>query len=173
MDILARSSKNSWAKSAEAGYISLNPFQPLDASDADLKGPFILAAVVQDKFAPYFKAPPEGLKPKTYIREAKKAGRLAVIATSKFIKKEFHMPESNYHFFLNMADWMTQDADLIAIRAKSVRFHPLKEIPAPLKKAVRYANIFVPPLVAVLIGLFNWRMRRKRQREAVSLYSAP
>lgn len=170
--ILAMSSKNSWVKSSGAGYISLNPFQPMDASDADLKGPFILAAVVQDKFTPYFEVPPEGIKPKTYIREAKKKGRLAVITTSKFIKREFHMPESNYLFFLNMADWMTQDADLIAIRSKSVRFHPLREIPAPLKKTVRYANIFVPPLAAVLIGLFNWRKRRKRQREAVFQYSS-
>lgn len=169
-DVLARSSPRSWAGASGSGYENLNPFRQEDISEKDSKGPFVLAAALQDKFRPYFPKPPEGVKTGAPLPGQSKTGRIVLITTSAFLRKEYRMPESNYHFFLNMADWLSQDDELIAIRSKSVRFHPLREIPAPLKTVIRYVNMLLPPLIAAAVGLIFWKLRGKRRAAAARAY---
>ncbi|MBI4386342.1 MAG: GldG family protein [Elusimicrobia bacterium] len=171
VDVLARSSQYSWTrepKSARA--MSLNPFQFPPPGPTDFKGPFVLAAALQDRFTPYWPTPPAELKAKVFLSQAAKPGRLVVVGTSKFLGRDFRASPGNVHFFLNLVDWLAQDADLIAIRSKSVGFHPLREIPAGWKAAVRYTNMFLPPLLAVLAGLWRWELVRRRRAAAARRY---
>lgn len=149
--ILARSSNQSWAVPPGRGAQRLYPFQIDPRKPDDWKGPFPLAVMIQ-----------QGQE------------RLAVIGTSKFAgTPEFKSPEPNQVFFMNLADWLSQDIDLIAIRSKAVTFRPLKEVSAVSKKLIRYTDLFLPPGMAILIGLLRLDFRRKRRREARREFGSP
>ncbi|MCX5787139.1 MAG: GldG family protein [Elusimicrobia bacterium] len=171
-EILVRSTKYSWAKPDKTAPIILNPFQLSGPGPADLKGPFGLAAAVENDFDPVL-AQPKTVKAKNALAKAARPGRLAVVGTSKIVSESFRVPSTNYVFLLNMMDWLALDADLIAIRSKAVGFRPLAEIPAGGKALVRYALIFVPPMLAVGLGLLRWRARRKACARRVAEFGEP
>ena len=141
--VLMRSSKLSWAKKPEeAHFLTLDPFKIAKPDAKDLTGPFAVAAILQQG-----------------------ASRLVVIGSSKFAgTPDFKAPDANQTFFLNLADWLSQDMDLIAIRSKSVAFRPLKEVAPASKSLIRYGDLFLPPLIAILVGLGIWRRREARRR---------
>jgi hypothetical protein len=56
------------------------------------------------------------------------------------------------------------DAGLITIRSKEVAQPPLDQVSDGTKKAVKYANMILPPLLVVAYGLFRWRMRSARRK---------
>ncbi|MBI4424793.1 MAG: GldG family protein [Elusimicrobia bacterium] len=173
VQVLARSSKYSWAKPDKTTPILLHPFQLAGPGPSDLQGPFGLAVVLEDEFAPAVPEAPKGTKPKSPLAKALKPGRLAVLGSSKVLAGSFRMPPTNAAFAHNLADWLSLDSELIAIRSKTVAFHPLTEIPASRKAAIRYTLIFLPPLVAVAAGLWRWRSRQRRRAERVARFGRP
>jgi ABC-type uncharacterized transport system involved in gliding motility auxiliary subunit len=68
---------------------------------------------------------------------------------------------SNLTFFMNIVDWLTQDESLITIRSREVTSRPLDEVSDGRRRLIKYANIFGPPILVVLIGLWRWRNRRQ------------
>jgi ABC-type uncharacterized transport system involved in gliding motility auxiliary subunit len=65
-------------------------------------------------------------------------------------------------FILNAVDWLAQDEDLIAIRAKN-RAPPPIAYSSPLKRAVaRYGNLIGIPVLVITLGAMRlWRRRRR------------
>lgn len=172
---LARSSRRSWMRSEwDRQFARLSPFEAMGATPEDPKGPFLLAAALEGRFTSYFPEPPKtSTKTKTtepFLKEAKAPGRLLVVGTSRFIHQDFPLPETNAAFFLNLADWLAQDPEMIEIRTKAVAFRPLREIAPEAKTAVRYANMFGGSLAVVALGLLRWRRRRARIAESLMLY---
>ncbi|MDD2772351.1 MAG: hypothetical protein PHP45_01495, partial [Elusimicrobiales bacterium] len=171
VEVLARSSAKSWLGAPDGRSFSIDPYGDFGMRTAKDKGPHNLALFLERKFSPAF-PPPKGLKSKNYLTAAKSAGRLAVTGTSGFIASSYNMPDANYLFFLNLVDWMSRDADLISIRSKQVGFKPLAEVSDHGKRAARYAIILLPPLMAVLTGLFMWKRRRTLRARAARSYGA-
>jgi gliding motility-associatede transport system auxiliary component len=167
--VLARSSRYSWAPPpAQASFLQLNPYALPKPQSSDLKGPFPLAATRIGDFKAFFPAPPKGVKAKLYLKKASAKGRLAVVGTSTPFRPDYRGQGTGGVFVLNLADWLEQDTDLIAIRSKTVKFSPLKAVSAPVKRAVRWTDILLPPLLAILFGLEIWRRRAKAARRAAA-----
>ncbi|MFA5161780.1 MAG: GldG family protein [Elusimicrobiales bacterium] len=165
-ETLVKTSPQSWLATYSNGGISLDPFGDFSRKDAE-KGPFGLAVFLEKKFRPAFPAP-KGVK--QYLTQASGTGRLAVAGTSAFITGQYNLPDSNVMFFLNLADWLLQDSDLIAIRSKNISFRPLAEVSEAGKRAARYCIMLLPPLGAALIGLALWRRRRILRSRAAGKY---
>jgi len=91
--------------------------------------------------------------------------RLAVIGDGNFIIDAWLQSRSNADFFLNMVDWLAQDESLIHIRTREITTRPLTETSNSLKRVVKYANIFIPALIVILIGAVRWQIRRKQKPE--------
>jgi ABC-type uncharacterized transport system involved in gliding motility auxiliary subunit len=160
--VLVRSTPYSWLVGEGAASVGVSPFA-LKPPPADAKiGPFVLAAALEGTFAPYFTAPPKGVKNKLPPL-VPKPGRLIVVGTSHFIDAGLVVPESDFVFLLNTADWLAADDDLIAVRTKAVAFAPLAEVSAPARAVARWSLILLPPYLAVLCGLAAWRRRRRRR----------
>ena len=69
--------------------------------------------------------------------------------------------------FLNLVDWLGQDDDMIAIRSREAAIRPLKaDVSDGTKQTVKYANMFGPPALVLLLGMFRWSLRRNRRRAA-------
>lgn len=169
-DVLAKSSKYSWAKPDKTNPIVVHPFQLQAAAGNDLKGPFNLATAFEAEFSPAVPAPPKGVKAKAPLTRAARPGRLAVVGTSKILAQGLGVPAANFVFMLNLMDWLAMDADLISIRTKTVAFRPLAEIPSEGKAALRYALIFGPALLTAALGLLRWRLRARARDRRVAAY---
>ncbi len=167
---LAESSPASWLKASwEKGGAALNPFETFTPAPEDKRGPFTLAAAVEGDFKSAFPQAPEGLKPASPRPQG--TSRLVVVGTSHFADAQFPGPAANQAFALNLIDWLAQDDDLISIRAKAAAFRPLRPLPVPAKTAIKYANMFSPPFLAVGFGLLRWRRRRRMKAEAPRKYA--
>ena len=91
--------------------------------------------------------------------------RMVVIGDGKFALDAFLSSRANADFFLNLVDWLAQDESLITIRTREITARPLAEISDPMKKVVKYANILIPAVIFILIGVVRWQIRRKHKPE--------
>jgi gliding motility-associatede transport system auxiliary component len=146
--VMASSSKLSWLNEIKNKQVSLDPSTDMNIKTG-IKGPFNLAVLISGD----------------------NDSRLFVNATSHFISQDYQPPNSNYLFFLNIVDWLGQDTDLISIRSKSAAFHPLREISDSSRRTVKYVNMFLPSLFAVMLGLLLWKLKNRNRKLNVSKYS--
>lgn len=183
---LAQSSVKSWR---QKGFFLLNPEAPLKPGDD--KGPFGLGYTAEGKFKSFFAGkpypnekgekvqPPEknvSLAPgvERPIDEAQAPGRLVVIGNAQFASDDYTGGMSRYvpayqvdlAFFLNMIDWLAQDKDLSAIRAKTLTQRPITYASESTPFVLEAVNIVGVPLLFILFGIVRWRLRSARRARA-------
>jgi hypothetical protein len=66
---------------------------------------------------------------------------------------------------LNVFDWLSQDPDLLAVRAKDVSEPTLGDVSETKKNLFQWGSIFGLPLLVGLLGVFMARMRAQRRAE--------
>lgn len=153
----------------QTGRYDINPQPRIDYSDYN-QGPFVLGAAISGVFKSYFQ---DREIPRGDTAFPQAAGlevipespptRLVVVGDGHLAQDMFLSDPSNVTFLLNMVDWLAHEEDLIQIRTREVTSRPLAEVSDGVKATVKYANIFAPPALVVLIGLFRWQIRRRRK----------
>ncbi|HTP12883.1 MAG TPA: Gldg family protein [Bacteroidota bacterium] len=149
-DVLIRSSKRSGRQS---GFIMLDPFQRLAATDFGESG-IPLAVTVQGSFKSAF----VGKQPAAVLTQSPET-RIVVVGDGDFMKDQFLGNKGNLTLFENIVDYLADDAGLITIRSKDVVQPPLEVVSDGTKKMLKYGDLFVPPLAVVAYGIFRWRRR--------------
>jgi ABC-type uncharacterized transport system involved in gliding motility auxiliary subunit len=109
----------------------------------DKKGPLVLAA------AGTFNA----------MQKDSSKGRFIVVGSSQWLGNNFIRFNGNRDLFLNMANWLSADEDLISIRPKAPQDRPLNITPQKLVSTF-WLSVVVFPLGVVLFGLATWWKRR-------------
>jgi gliding-associated putative ABC transporter substrate-binding component GldG len=106
------------------------------------------------------------MPPSTDIRTESPLTRMVVIGDGNFVQGQFVQGGGpNQILFLNAVDWLSQDNDLMSIRSREAAVRPLKEgISDGTKQTVKYADMFLPPVLVLLLGLFRWTAKRNRQK---------
>jgi ABC-type uncharacterized transport system involved in gliding motility auxiliary subunit len=106
------------------------------------------------------------MPPSTDIRTESPLTRMVVIGDGNFVQGQFAQGGGpNQILFLNAVDWLSQDNDLMSIRSREAAVRPLKEgISDGTKQTVKYADMFLPPVLVLLLGLFRWTAKRNRQK---------
>ncbi|RPH95438.1 hypothetical protein EHM69_04475 [candidate division KSB1 bacterium] len=95
--------------------------------------------------------------------------RMIVIGDGNFLQGQFAQGGPNMVLFLNSVDWLSQDDDLMSIRSREAAIRPLKpDLTDGTKRTVKYASMFVPPALVLVLGLSRWTLRRNR-RKAVTI----
>ena len=132
---LLRTSDESWSMAGDT--VSLRIRQPREWEVSDFDGPHTVAAAVTGRLRSAF-AEGEG-EGTTSERDA----RVFVIGTSTVLRDEFLPPADRVEpaelagamaLPLNAIDWLAQDSDLIAVRAKSIE-EPALEVPRAVLEA--------------------------------------
>ncbi len=167
---IAFSSENS---SLQEGFFFIAP-NPMMGRAGFQGGPYPLAAVVSGNFRSAFSTPPA--VPDSISLAPQVTGpvenRLVVFGDATFATDEYvGATEGNMQLLLNLADWLGQDEALIGIRSKEVDYRPLKELSDAARAFVKWFDILVPPLLAVLAGLFWWRYRRRRNEARLAAFA--
>ncbi|MCB2212477.1 Gldg family protein [bacterium] len=89
--------------------------------------------------------------------------RMFVMGDGRFIQDGYLTNPANVYMLLNAIDWLAGDTDLIALRGREFTMRTLKEISTAQKQVWKYVNWFAPPLLAILLGIVYWQIRRNRR----------
>lgn len=80
--------------------------------------------------------------------------RLVVAGSADFVVNQ-------PRFVLNLADWMVEDAELIAIRSKSVELPTIEPVQPDRATKLKLANLVGGVAPLLLLGLARWALRRR------------
>lgn len=178
--VLAKSSRLSWLRSswAKGGFQNISPVQDFRPTAGDLKGPFVLAASLEDSFQSYFSTAagaahplPKQSSASSFLASSLGKSRLLFVGTARFVEEDLRGHGTGPVFLLNIIDWSALDSDLIAIRSKGGVYKPLREVPAEYKVLVRWGNILGPALLVALFGSLRMYRRRKLQSRRLAAYA--
>ena len=140
--VIIRSTKESWLM--EGDTIELKARERWEVPGYN--GPYTLGVAVEGRLPSAFGSAPssesaEGEAAPTGLDRAEKPARLIVLGTGYFVRDDF-LPKpqrasqatvGSVVLALNAIDWLTQDEDLIAIRAKTIE-EPMLEVPLAVKE---------------------------------------
>ncbi|MBI3661783.1 MAG: GldG family protein [Acidobacteria bacterium] len=145
----------------------ISPMQPFEKASFDRKGQ-VLAGVIQGAFTSAFtQGPPadSGVNTATLPPTLSKIedSRIVVIGDADFCSDQGVRSGSNLEFFMNIVDWLSQEEGLITIRSRDVTTRPLVEVSDGTKQLIKYANVFGPPFLVIVFGVWRWQSRRRRK----------
>lgn len=149
---------------------NISPMQKFVA--ADFNQPWqILAAAITGRFSTAF---PEGAPPDSTVNAAVLPpalrevvdNRIVAVGDAECASDNAMRNPANAAFVLNVLDWLSQEEGLISIRSREVTVRPLEEVSDGNRILVKYANVFGPPLLVVIYGVWHWQSRRRRKAGA-------
>jgi len=149
---------NSWAESDVRALMATGQVER-DPESGDITGPVALGAAVSAAAdAPPAPAPPaEGQPP---AEDAPKPeARLAVIGDSDFVSNGMLGFQGNRDFFLNAANWLALQENLIAIRPKDPDDRRIT-VTADQQSRIRMISLFLIPGLLFAAGVRTWWRRR-------------
>lgn len=168
MTILAKTSPNAYAKRDFELRSQMTVEDIAFVAGRDVHGPIGLAAVTV--ITP--KAPedtseaegdetsgpdPEGLQ-KTAEKEGREA-RVAVVGDSDFINNRHFSWSGNGDLFLNVANWLTEETDLISIQTKTQSSRTVRLSPVRMS-LIALVGRYILPFGVLIFGLVLWLRRR-------------
>ncbi|MBN1397769.1 MAG: Gldg family protein, partial [Bacteroidetes bacterium] len=158
-EVLVRTSKHS---GRESGFVMIDPFRRYTQEEMSESG-IPLAAVVSGSFNSLFSA---GEGAKSFVPQLTKSPdtRIVVVGDGDFMRDDFAGNRNNLTFFVNIVDFLADDAGLITIRSKDIAQPPLEQISDGTKKLLKYSILFLPPLLVIGYGLLRWRRRISLKR---------
>jgi len=156
---LAKSSPRSWSeRELDQREVTFN-------ENKDEPGPISVAAVVNVKIEKKEKA--ENIEAKSEENEekilepTKREGRLAVFGDSDFASNGYYNLSGNGNLFLNVVNWLTEEADLISIQPKTSSPRTIQLTPSQ-GRLIFFTSIIILPLVVLITGISVWVRRRSK-----------
>jgi gliding-associated putative ABC transporter substrate-binding component GldG len=168
-EVLVRSSKHSGRQS---GFVMIDPFHrytPEELAESNIP----MAAVVSGSFKSFFSATGGSAvsgEGKSLVPNTTKSPdtRIIVVGDGDFMKDDFAGNRGNLTFFVNIVDFLADDAGLITIRSKDIDQPPLEQVSEGTKKLLKYGALFLPPFLVIGYGLLRWRRRIALKRSLES-----
>lgn len=150
--LLVSSGQESWAETSkeevQSGKVKFD-------QGSDVAGPISLAAALT------IEATPQAADPNAASAETPKAsGRLVVFGDSDFASNAYWGWTGNSDLFLNTVNWLAQEEDLVAIRAKAPDLVPLVANAAQIN-ALFWRAVVIPPIVVIIVGIVIFINRKK------------
>jgi len=71
----------------------------------------------------------------------------------------------NMNFIAGAIDWLSDKSGLSDLRTKSVVSRPIKQMSDERKSFIKYLNVLLPVLLAVLLGIIRYRRQQKLRKQ--------
>jgi gliding-associated putative ABC transporter substrate-binding component GldG len=124
------------------------------------KKQYPLAALLEGNFASFFSDKSDKTD---LIKKSEKPARILVIGNSRFITDRFlDNFGQNMSFGMNAIDYLTLDDSLISIRSKTSFDLPLEDLSITDRQIVKFAGIFLMPILVVIFGVARFFTRRRQ-----------
>jgi ABC-type uncharacterized transport system involved in gliding motility auxiliary subunit len=150
---LVETSGSSWAETNLKG---LTGSEPAKLDEADKKGPVSLAAAVSAPAAP---VPAAGEAAKDGDATKPAETRLVAFGDSDFASNAAINVQGNRDLFLNAVNWLAQQENLIAIRAREADDRRIT-LTAESARWIMLMSIFIIPAAVFATGVYTWWRRR-------------
>ncbi len=170
-EILFTSSSEAWLMTEN---FVLNPEREYDMHNEEpsSQGVKNLAVTLSGKFPGWFRGVPkpkrEGYAELPDLPEETKDSRVIVVSDTDFLSSviQYTRSEYNLNFFLQAADWLGNDDDIIGIRNRAGAAGRLDRIADPAEKLQvmlfsQTLNVIIIPLTIIIIGIVRIRKRKK------------
>jgi ABC-type uncharacterized transport system involved in gliding motility auxiliary subunit len=170
-EILFTSTEEAWLMTDN---FIMNPESEYDMHNEELatKGTKNLAVTLSGKFPSWFEGVPkpkrDGYDALPDLPELTKDSRIIVVSDTDFISSVIQYTRSEYNldFFLQAADWLSSDDDVIGIRNRVSANGKLDRIIDPMKKInmmlfAQALNVIIIPILIIFIGAARIRKRKK------------
>ena len=154
--------------------VLIDPLQPYTREDLPAlfgEQGIPLAAFVEGRFQSAFAGKPApadtaagAQPPPAQPLTASPETRVVLAGDGDFGRDQYGGSRDNVTLLGNMIDYLVDDAGLISIRSKEAAAPPLEQVSEGTKRAVKYLNLALPPLLVVAYGLFRWRLRKARRK---------
>ncbi|HEV8336082.1 MAG TPA: Gldg family protein [Candidatus Polarisedimenticolia bacterium] len=152
LEALARTTPLSWG---EMSYEKEAPTGKLRMDPNDKPGPLVVAAVATRS---------AGAEPQPAAagaaKPAKAESRLVVFGDSDFPSNAYFGGTSNGELFLNVANWLSGQEDLVAVPPKS-RLPSLVTLTQRQASLIWIVSLLVTPSAILIVGVAIWFRRRK------------
>ena len=153
---LVQTSPASWAET------DLTLKSPVEAGDADRKGPISLGAVATVQVTAAASPSPEP-SPSPGDEEAPppptREGRVAAFGDADFASNALLPFQGNRDFFLNVVAWLAEDADLISIRPREPDDQRMF-LTQTQQQTIGFVALVLLPGLFVGLGVWSWWKRR-------------
>jgi ABC-type uncharacterized transport system involved in gliding motility auxiliary subunit len=170
-DILFTSTNDAWLMTKE---FVMNPESEYNMhnEESTTKGRKNFAVTLSGKFPSWFvglaKPTREGYDElPDDLPEKTKDSRIIVVSDADFLSSVIQYTRSEYNldFFLQAADWLSNDDDIIGMRNRASAAGKLDRITDPIKKInvmllSQALNVFIIPLAIIIIGVVRLRKRK-------------
>jgi len=157
---IASSSGKSWAREDT---VFVNPDKIIKPEPSELQV-YKLAVLAQGKFSSAFdkNSLPKDAKNSDFLEKAKKKGTILLIGDSAFITdRSIRNFNSNAFFFLNLADYLTNNKALVGIRSRGNGIIPIKPLENSTKELIKWIGILLIPLIVIIFGIIRMFLRKK------------
>jgi len=153
---IAKSSANSWSER------QLDHQKVTFDEESDKAGPVSLACVVTIDNRETGAGDPEseGAESSGFENSNRREGRLAVFGDSDFFSNQYYNLSGNGNLFLNTANWLTEEEDLISIQPKTTTPRTIHLSPSQ-GKMIFFVSLIILPLAVLITGITVWLRRRK------------
>ena len=90
-------------------------------------------------------------------------GELIVVSDSKFFADDAGMsiPE-NMVFVMNSVDYLAGEKELISLRSREITNRPLDEVEDGTRSTWKWANVLLPSIIIILLGVYRSRNQKNR-----------
>lgn len=162
---LAKSTDKAWL---QTGTFNLDPQKQEQSFNPQTQGQKNLAIAVFGAFDSFFKGktvPPakEAQNMDENFQEQTDYARLVVMGDADFTADGFiKNMAGNQVYIQNLIDGLSQSADLISIRSKTITDRGLKQLSDNRRNFIKYGLIFGPTFLVVVYGLLRFVRRRKK-----------
>jgi ABC-type uncharacterized transport system involved in gliding motility auxiliary subunit len=170
-NVLFTSTDEAWLMTKD---FVMNPESEYDMhnEEAATKGEKNLAVTLSGKFPSWFagvaKPVRDGYDELPDLPNAAKDSRIIVVSDTDFLSSviQFTRSEYNMNFFLQVADWLSNDDDIIGIRNRMSGAGRLDRITDPIEKLnvmiwSQALNVIIIPLAIIIIAIVRIRKRKK------------
>jgi len=127
--------------------------------DKDTKGPIPIAVAGTVKKSDTASSPPGGGETKSGNGVGNKEGRFVVIGSSRFPANAYLTFNGNRDLFVNAANWLSSDEDLISVRPKPPENRRVNLTMAQMRR-VFFFSVLGLPLAMIASGVVVWWRRR-------------
>ncbi|MCI0474531.1 MAG: GldG family protein, partial [Ignavibacteria bacterium] len=132
----------------------------------------VVGAVYEGNFTSHYSGKPipqdttQGSQPYSgaQLTNSQKSSKIVVIGDGDFANEEQRPPKENITFFINLVDYLADDAGLTQIRSKDVSEAPIEAVTDGTKKFIKYFNLIFPPAAVLLLGLFIWNKKKLKKK---------
>jgi gliding-associated putative ABC transporter substrate-binding component GldG len=161
VNVLVQSSKKS---GRQENIFIMNPGAPA-TEDMFKESGIPLAVTVEGNFSSAFETkqftPDSGINIDLSRKLTKGTNsKIVVVGDGDFLQDQFSGGnKDNINLASNLIDYLADDIGLAAIRSRESSPKPLDEVSEGTRSMVKGINLFIPPLLIIVFGVFRWRWR--------------